>query len=87
MNATIKPVYADSSVTAAPANGAAVVGNVPLLGINAGPGTGSGTQTWPIYFNYVLSGLTVGHTYWFDMNVSCTQGFQALQMHCQFIEY
>lgn len=70
---TIKMSYADSAVTTAPANGAASTGTAGPGSVLA-PTATSVSDTKPFKNGGIVTGLTVGHTYWFDLIVGTSTG-------------
>lgn len=85
LSATLIPRYGTGT---APVNGAAATGTSTLLGQQCSPGTGAGTQSWPVNWSFFLQGLTLGTAYWFDVSGQTSSGsVTVLNFRAQIVEF
>jgi hypothetical protein len=79
--------YADSAVTGAPSAGTATAGVGTGLGIALNYGTGGGDNFCiGATVSAVVTGLTLGHTYWFDLGMNYTGSVSPTAMQCKGIQ-
>lgn len=78
--------YADNSVTAAPANGASPVGtNANVHSQNSVIVTG--LSVFPFNMEAEITGLTLGHAYWFDLVAGSSAGTNTVGYSCSGFEH
>jgi hypothetical protein len=75
---TFQIYYNDNATVAAPANGTAVTSGVALGAVLHNRSAGTNVDANGLTITATITGLTVGHSYWFDLGVATGAGADAI---------